>query len=569
MFIVSSSSKKQYPLLAGALALALLAVSGCTAPRALSEQELGDAARQRMELLDERRAQLADGLTLAEAMAWAMDNNLNMRAEALERAMADSNRKLAATSMLPGLTAQAGYRRRSNLFASSSSSILTGRTSLEPSTSSEREGVSASLEASWNMLDFSLAWLRARSEGDRANMAGESRRRMAHQVALDLVSAWERAAAFQRIRPELTAASAQIGAALRQTDRIAASRLRDPVEVLDYRSALLLVLKRLDGLVLQMDQAQDELARLLAIPAGTELRLDLQPFLPVDAIPAGDVRSWQYVALMSRPEIRQTLYARRLSDRSAVRRYVEQFPSLIFKFGSHYDSNDFLVNNSWQDASASLSLSIIRLASLPLQRRAAAVEKQQAETQAELQATAVLAQVALAGKALASARRQSCLSNALADTSNAKLELLDARARAAAVDELTMVRTRTDNLLLRVERDLAEADARRGMLMMAQSAGIGAMPESAFEVAGSARVEALSAWLRSGFAAHLKERLEKTRKDFAAGPGHASEQGNSGTADTPASVGNASASGAGPTGDTESRETSLHGTPPGDQTLCM
>jgi outer membrane protein TolC len=525
-----------------------------------------------MAALDERRAQFADGLTLAEAMTWAMDNNLSLRAEALERAMAGSNRKLAAVSMLPGLTAQAGYRWRSNLLASSSASVATGTTSLVASTSSEREGSSYSLEASWNMLDFGLAWLRARSEGERENMTAESRRRMAHQVALDLVTVWDRALAFQRIQPELEAARQQVRVALLQTDRIAASRLRDPVDVLDYRSALLLVLKRMDSLVLQMDAARDDLARLLGIPAGTALKLDEQSRLPLATLPAGELRDWQYMALLNRPEIRQSLYVKRAADRNALRRYVEQFPSLILRFGSNHDSNPFLVNNSWQDASASMSMSLIRLASLPLQRRASAIEKQQAENQAELQAIAVLAQVAIASKEMTTTRRQSCLSNELTATSNAKLELLDLRARAAAVDELSLVRVRVDNLLLRIERDLAEADARRSMLMLAQSVGIGAMPDAAIGSHGKERVDAVAAWLQSGFADQARQQLARVAgeqgsgKSAPAGPSNA-EGAEASAAQANTGVGNAQSS------SEETAGTAADASPPelsaGDQMLCM
>lgn len=569
---MSSSPHFRFSPWLGATALALLFISGCTAPRALTEQQLSDAAKQRMAALDERRAQLADGLTLAEAMTWAMDNNLSLRAEALERAMAGSNRKLAAVSMLPGLTAQAGYRWRSNLLASSSASVATGTTSLVASTSSEREGSSYSLEASWNMLDFGLAWLRARSEGERENITAESRRRMAHQVALDLVTVWDRALAFQRIQPELEAARQQVRVALRQTDRIAASRLRDPVDVLDYRSALLLVLKRMDSLVLQMDAARDDLARLLGIPAGTGLRLEEQSRLPLAALPAGDLRQWQYLALMNRPEIRQSLYMRRAADRNALRRYVEQFPSLILRFGSNHDSNPFLVNNSWQDASASMSMSLIRLASLPLQRRASAIEKQQAENQAELQAIAVLAQVAIASKEMSTTRRQSCLSNELTATSNAKLELLDLRARAAAVDELSLVRVRVDNLLLRIERDLAEADARRSMLMLAQSVGIGAMPDAAIGSSGKERIDAVAAWLQSGFADLARQQLARVDGEFgggspaSAGPSEA-EGAEASAAQENTGVGNAQSSSkeiAGMAADASPPEI-----PAGEQMLCM
>lgn len=509
MVIVRSTSSGRFAALLGSGFVTLLLLSGCTAPRVLSDDEIGAAARVRLQALEERREALADGVSQAEALAWALDHNLHLRAEGLERAMAVKNRQIASLGMLPTLTAQAGYRYRDRLQASRSASVATGATSLVPSTSSDRTGETASLEASWNVLDFGLAWLRARHEGDRVNIAAEARRRMAHQVALDVVAAWDRALAYQRLAPDIEATRREVDAALRQTDEIAGSRLRDPVDVLDYRSALILVLKRMDGLTLQLNQARDELARLLGLPAGTPLQLEEGSALPLAGLPAGDLRHWQYVALLNRPEVRQSLYGKRMAERGTLRRTIEQFPALLLRYGANYDSNSYLVSNEWQDASATLSVGLMRLASLPLQRRAAAIERQQAENQADLQSVAVLAQVAIARKEMTNARRAACLSDALAGTSGERLGLIEVRARAAAVDGLSLVRARVDNLLVRLEQEIANADARRATLMMAQSVGIGALPEAVATAPAEERVAAVDAWLRGGLATALRTQLDR------------------------------------------------------------
>jgi multidrug efflux system outer membrane protein len=497
------------PVFAWSAIMLAVMLAGCTTPRALTLNELTEAGKQRMALLEERKTGLADGVSLAEAMSWAMDNNLALRAEALEKTVAHNNRKLATMGMLPNLTAQAGYSWRSNISSTSSSNPL-----LVPSTSSERQSTTASLEASWNVLDFGLAWLRARSEGDRALIAEESQRRVAHLLALDVVTAWDRAVAFQHIEPALKQSRVDLAVALRQLEAVAASRLRDPVDVLEQRNALLLILKRMDGLVLQMDQSQDELARLLGWPAGASFALDASGTANFGALPIADIQALQYVALLNRPEIRQSLYAKRAAKRNGYKRIIEQFPSLLFKYGTNYDSNKYLVNNTWDDASASLSIGLMRLASLPLQRRQVAIEREQVELQADLQATAVLSQVAIASKATKSSARVLCLSNAIADTSSERMGLLDLRAQAAALDQLSLVRARVDNMLVTIERDMAAIDDRRATLMMAQSLGIGALPEGITSTAGDERVNAISGWLQGGMQATLAEQLVLVEKEF-------------------------------------------------------
>jgi outer membrane protein TolC len=510
---VAAVGEVRIMLLAFTVATSLL--TGCSTTKVLSPQEITDASRMRMGQLDSRKQALGDGISLAEAMTWAMDNNLSLRAESLERAVATQNRRLASVAMLPNLTAQAGYHSRSNLAGSSSANAVTGVQSLVPSTSSDMQGSTRSLEASWNVLDFSLAWLRARSEGDKEHAATESRRRMAHQLALDVVYVWDRALTFQRIEPSLHQIREQVQNALRQSDRVAASRLRDPVEVLEYRSALLLILKRMDALVLQMDQSRDELARLLGLPASSSMQLDETGALALAALPVADLKMWQYVALLNRPEVRESMYAKRNAERSGMRRLVEQFPSLLFSYGTNYDSNSFLVNNTWEDASVSLSLSLVRLATLPMQQKLSALERQQAELKADLQATAVLSQVAIALKSATSTRRQACLSTELSRTSDERLGLLEARYRAAALDELSVVRARVDSVLLNVERDMADIESRRATLMMAQSVGIGALPEQVFAYGGEDRIGEVAVWLQSGLVDETRAKLALAQQEFA------------------------------------------------------
>lgn len=505
------------------VAALLVSVAACTTPKVLSQQDLVNAGQAQLKEFESRRQQIGDGVSLSEAMAWAMERNLTLRAESLERALSVQNRKLATAAMLPNLTAQAGYRWRNNQSASSSENVISGGQSLVPSTSSERTGVTASLEASWNVLDFGLAWIRARIEGDKVWMAEESRRRMAHQLAMEVASAWERAAAFQRVAPQLQEIRTEVNESLKKLDRLAASGLSDPVSTLDHRSALLLILKRMDALSLQMDQSQDELARLLGLPAGSALRLDAQSS-PLSAdFPKADVRVWQSLALLNRPEIRLSIYAQRNAQRGVHQRVLEQFPSLLLKFGANYDSNKYLVNNSWEDASVSLSMGLMRLATLPLHYKRAKIEREKEDIKAELQATAVLSQVAIAHKALQSGSKQACLGTAIRETSARRLKLLEARYKAASLDELNVLRARADDLLLDVEKSIMELDEHRALFMLAQSVGVGVWPEQLSDNAQE-RERQIAAWLAGGMNQSVAQALQQVQKDFGL-PADKTDQG--------------------------------------------
>lgn len=206
----------------------------------------------------------------------------------------------------------------------------------------------------------------------------------------------------------------------------------------------------------------------------------------------------QYAALIFRPEMRQALYSMRGAERDTLRRTVEAFPSLMLSYGAYYDSNSFLVNNHWRQSSASLSMDLVRLASIPFHRRLGRVNEEMAEARTELQSLAIMSQVAIARKAWHAASVDACLSEQLARIDSRKLELFSARAQAAALDRLTVIRSEVDNLLFRIESALDRAEMRRAGLMLMSSVGVGPVPDGFSSEDGAGKALEIDAWLTGG-----------------------------------------------------------------------
>lgn len=496
------------------MALAVTALAGCTKPAPLSDSDLQKAAQVENDKWQSRIEMLDEPIDLAYALTWALEHNLDFRLRAFDAALATGNRRLAATSMLPNLTGQAGYRNRSNLQASVSRSVSTGAVSLQPSTSSDKEGRSAQLEMSWNVLDFSLALLRARDHGEQALIASEEQRRTVTMLAREVVHAWDKALAFESLRPILAEARELAEQALQQSDRIVAMRLRDPLDVLEYRKSLLLSMRRINDLSAEMDRSRDELARLMALPAGVKLNLvseeqELGSFFFADKIfAATTLADWQYMALLSRPEMHQALYGVRSAKRGATRRMVEQMPSLMMRYGANYDSNSYLVNNLWQDGSVNLSYSLLTLANIPQQRRMGKLEKQYAKARQEIQAAAIAAQVSIVSKMLASNHESYCLSKALADLEAGRMRLLDARALSASLDQLTLVRSRLEQLLLQMEHINMHAELRQSLLMFSSTVGVPVLPDDLADLSFDERRSKIAAWLHGDMQAYMSAQVQ-------------------------------------------------------------
>lgn len=495
----------------------LLMLSGCTSTPPVELEELveqGGLYRDRIE--EDRRELLEQGpMTLDRVLALGLQRNLEFRMEALQAALAGNERSLASWNMLPSLTAQAGYTSRDRRQASFSESIQTGQVSLEPSASQDRRSRTHSLELSWNMLDLGLAWFSARGHSDQALLAEERRIGMVHNVTRELVHAWDQALAYQQISDELAQARELVSTALERADQLQGLRMRDPVQVLEYRKSLLYIMREINRISAGMAQARNELARMLDLPAGMPLELDGSVEL-LKNLPeiSASLDRWQLAALINRPEARGAFYEQRIAERSVAERMLRMFPDLILRYGHQYDSNTFLEHNRWEEAGAQVSWNLLQLASWPHQRRQAELERKRAEVATELQMTAILSQVAIARERLESSRETNCLAEKLSEVEEQRVGILASREQQRALDRLTLIKARMDHLLLKLEAGLDRAEYRQAVLKLLASSGVGLTPDS-IEAESNEDIRAeIRAWIEKDLEVHVEALFDDVDANF-------------------------------------------------------
>lgn len=494
---VDKTSMRRFPF-AVVFSILVALLAGCTTPRPLERDELVTRGREYLSRTAEAGRELSAAWTLEAAVQRALDAHVDYRISQMEAALATGNRRLATIDLLPQLVGQAGYQRRS---------------SPEPSTSTDKETKDAQFYLNWDILDFGVAYLRRRELADQALAAEENRRRVAQLTIRDVTYAWHQALAWQALAPELALLRDEVDQALRQSDEIVRLRLGNPMQAVEYRSALLLVLRRIDAVALQLDHARDELARLLHLPAGVPVQVDAGDSA-VDAF-AGmklpPLEIWQAAALIHRPELRQAIHDGRAQRTSAVRRLFEAVPRAVFRTGTYRDDNRFLANREWEQSSAQLSWNLMRLAALPGLRHNLRLSRELADLREEAIAAAVLSQVSMAEKAYERNLNSWCLSSTLLEVDQQRTDLLDARARVASLDNLSRIRARLDSLLLRTEAALQRAEVHRARMMLLQSAGLLDVPGDLDAVASTGYLRSL---VSGPLAPEVDSELQQVAKDF-------------------------------------------------------
>ena len=387
------SSTLVFPKKALAAALGTLILAGCAIhPRPLTMEQRQATLAADSQAMFASQEPVSGPITLDEAMARALKYNLDHRVKMMEEALAQRQLDLSSFDLLPQLTASAGYTTRDNVLASSSQDITTGQQSLVPSTSSEQNARRADLGLSWNVLDFGVSYYGARQQADRVLAAQQRRRKVVQLLMQQTREAYWQAAGAQKLQAQIEPLLAQAQQALGDSQAIEQQGLKDPLQALGYQRELL-------SLVLQLETIRDELAQ--AKPKLASI-MNLEPGRAFELAPPADMTAPQLsiapekmeqMALLNRPELIEASYNERIGLNETHKAMAKLLPGIELSVGAHYDSADFLVNNTWRDAGLQVSWNLLNLLNAKHIKAAAKAQYDLAREQRLALNMAVLTQV--------------------------------------------------------------------------------------------------------------------------------------------------------------------------------
>ena len=417
---------------------AVLLLAGCAVqPKPLTDAERRAQAQTDLQAMFGNQEPLDHPLSLPEAYQRALKYNLERRVKLMEEAVAVDGLGVANMDMLPRLTADAGYLNRSNVLAQSSTSVLTGTQSLEPSTSTDSNRGVTGLSFSWNILDFGVSYFAARQSADRVLIAAERRRKVAQNLLRDVRSAYWRAAAAQVLAVQINRSIGEAEAALVTSRSVENQALRSPTDALRFQRALLDLLRQLEEVRHRLMIAKTELAALINLPPGQDIVLDVPPNTELTYEPLDQpIDRFEQVALVRNPDLRELSYQTRISANEVHKSYLRLLPGISFTYGPQYDTNSFLVNRWWAEGAARVSWNLMSLLQGPrvIQQTKDAVKVVEAQRLAV--AMAVLTKLHLAYQQYLDAGKEYARASALAQVDERLYGQISNRAAAEALNEL-------------------------------------------------------------------------------------------------------------------------------------
>lgn len=457
-------------------AAVVLALSGCSiVPERLTAEQIEERVRRDRDAMYADQEVLTEPITFSGALARALKYNLDYRLKLMEIALSQGLLDVSRLDLLPRVVADAGYRSRNNDSGGTSIGIEDRLVSLRPSTSEERAFSTARAELSWNVLDFGISYYRAKQAADEVSIAEERRRKILQNIVQDVRSAYWRAAAAQRLSGEADALLVAIRSAIERSRDAERAGVLPPAQALAYQRALLDAMTLVNLRRQEMEFARRELAALMNVRPGTEVRIADVAEPPLLAVPV-DMPELERMALTRRPELLEEDYRARITQSEARRQLASMFPNLNIFAGASYNSNTYLYNNTWADAGASVSINLMRLTGLPTMRRANEARAQTDSARRMALSMAVITQVRVSVERY----RLTTLDHDLARESTQVDQRLSAISRASAASrlesELEALRTESRALVSRYQQATAYAAAQAAFGRVMNSLGIDLLP---------------------------------------------------------------------------------------------
>lgn len=444
------------PLRLTLVAFAALLAAGCAqvTPLAFTAQEQEALVRADAQAIRKDVEPVSGPLTLDEAMARALKYNLERRARMMEEALARGQADVSKFDMLPRVMAQAGYTTRDSArFTYSSSFPDEQPTSTTPTTSAERNHSTHDLGLTWSLLDFGMGYYGARQQTDRFLIASEKRRKAMHLLMQDVRTAYWRAASAQLLKADVAKTIALAEEALADSRKVAAERVRNPLEPLRYQRQLLENLRLLESINQELSSAQVELASLINAPVGQAIQIAQADLRNVsDEAIQVPVEKLEQVALLQNADLREQHYNTRIAQQETRRALLRLFPNVSFNYGYKYDTDRYLLDNQWNEAGVQLSFNLVNLFTGPSQMKLAEAGVKLADQRRMATQMSVLTQVHLARLQLINARNQYDRADSIYDTDNKIAEVMRNRQAVQAQSKLDVVSTETASILSLLRR---------------------------------------------------------------------------------------------------------------------
>ena len=457
----------------------LLLLSGCVlTPIEFTDEELQIQSELDKQNLGQQHVPVTGPITLYEAMARALNHNLDLKLEASEKVLAEAELELTKFDQLPEFATNLDYSGRSNRSGASSQSLVTGIESLESSTSSDRYVATSQFGLSWSILDFGVSYIRAKQAADEVLIAQEQKRKVVNRLMQAVRSLYWRAVSHDRLSEKITSVLERVSGALEQSRQVESDRLETPLTALTYQRELMRVRQTLQEIQRELSLTKIQLAALMNLPPGTSYQLDI-PARDELVIPKlnMDVKAMEELSLLNRSELREIGYLQRINSKETKAALLALLPGIDLNFGRTHSDNSFLFNHDWTNYGAAVSWNLMNVFRLPSTKFVYKTRDDVLKARRMAMSMAVLTQVHVSLAQFSYAQNEYQAWSEYFDTQSRILDQVNAAALTNSISEQNVIQEEMSTLVAEVRYDVAHADLQNAYADIYAAIGVDSIPD--------------------------------------------------------------------------------------------
>jgi outer membrane protein len=452
-------------------------LTACMTPQPLTVNERYKKATETYSTMFAGKPQTPLYLDYYEALARTVKCNLDYRLKLVNIALQAGQLDVAVFTMLPAINASSTLYTRNNDYSVSGitgDGVQTGLSSSTPRTLR-----TARIAMSWNILDFAMGYVKAKQQSDRLLIAQEESRRQLQQLGRDLLVAYWVAYSAQQLIEE----TMEFQRLLTHSKQLLEGAMRDKLvpqeSILNYQAALLEGDRKLIQLQYKYDKAILDLKHLLFLPVDQKVILATPPaelFRTQNLRPL-NLHKMDAVTLVHHPELRGQNYQERIAKFGVKTVVLQALPGLTFNYGWNYDSNQFLLNNTWLDKSADVAWNLLNVASLPASYKTAKMQAQYENVKAMALTMAALTGTRYAFRHYVTLNEEYQLAHKQTLNARALYKLNRDRKAAAIASDQQVILAKLKAITTRMDEDLLLSDLSVALGELYLSVGIDIVPD--------------------------------------------------------------------------------------------
>jgi outer membrane protein TolC len=420
-------------------------------------------------------------IDLHTAIAIAVRNNRDLRISVMESALSQSQRDLQKFDMLPDIALNAGYSEFTELQPSTSKSQDHDVGTAPPLDGTESYTISRgrgletrNIEFTWNALDFGLSYIRAGQQADRYLIAKELERKAIQNITRDIIRSYWKAQASENLLEKLNPLLKRVEDALADSQYIEELLISAPMDSLLYQKELLDVQRTLQTQQRALINSKNELSTLMGLLPSQKFTLaNNDTYLTNINM---DIQSMEEIALVSRPELMESRYQKRISSKDTRAAMLALIPSLKFNAAYGYTDNAYLLNQDTKEYGASIGGNLFDIFTVGATKKAAKANEELIAERHLAIAMTVLSQVHLSNINYDLAIEEYDTAQRYLDVAERISKQVKNAQKVSRFGELEVIREEASLLVAELRKDLAFSEMQHSIGQIYASIGKDILP---------------------------------------------------------------------------------------------